>query len=170
MADSISKADGSAFELTKGKIERGTKESGAFDLFYTGERILVGDKPTPLPTGVFTRFTKDLRCIIKERSGLGIKGLEVKAGVIDADFQKEWKVIVRFPVCFIYEWNEAGTAQVARVDPNWAPFEVKPGDKIAQFLICKIPEVTLIAMPTAEIVLSDAIRVGGFGSTDAKPC
>lgn len=137
------------FILKKGKILRATEDSAAFDLFYAGsEPFVIGDKAVAIPTGVFTEFKPGFVCIIKEKSGLALKGLEVHGGVIDADYRDEWKAICRF--------SGKGT------------FVLNPGDKVAQFMIVSLPRPRLSAEEGAVIELSNQARQGGFGSTDAK--
>ncbi len=156
-----------SFELTSGKIVKATKEAAAFDLFYAGVKpAFIGDRPVALSTGVKTKFSPGMVAVVKEKSGLALKGIEVKAGVIDSDYRDEWLVILRNPIqCLV---AEDGDGQVHSVtpDPNWKPFRVNPGDKIAQFFVIQLPIMTCYAMPAAQLIFMDAIRVGGFGSTD----
>lgn len=162
------------FKLLKGKIERGTKDSAAFDVFFAGPKpIYVGDAPLLLKTGIFTEFDPRLVAILKERSGLGLKGLEVKAGVIDADYRKEWGVVARFPIQYTtYDLDDMGnlieSSKQIRVREDYTPFLVKPGDKIAQFLLVEKPKVAITLGDGAEFVCESIIRDGGFGSTDRK--
>lgn len=158
----------SYFKLLTGRIERATRHSAAFDLFYSGDkRIWIGDQPILLPTGVTTEFSPDLVAIMKEKSGLSLKGLEVKAGVIDADYRGEWGVLVRNPIWvqdFEMDANGIpiiGTAHMI-LNQNWKPFPVDPGMKIAQFLLVNVPTIEFIG---AGISQRDSIRDGGFGST-----
>lgn len=80
---------------------------------------------------------------VEARSGLSVKyGIEVGAGVIDADYRGEIKVVLH---------NFGNNV-----------FEVKKGDRIAQLLIhkCYIPNVTQI------YTMDNTTRgVSGFGST-----
>lgn len=140
------------FKLIEGKIEKATRGSAAFDLFAT-EDILIGDSPVPVPTGVRTEFSSGLVAIIKEKSGLSVKGVEVKAGVIDSDYRDEWKVVLR--------WPADGTKDLATSERT-PFFEVKKGMKIAQVLLVEVPVVNLIG---EGIVVKDDTRKGGFGST-----
>lgn len=128
------------FRLLNGRIERGTVHSAAFDLFAE-EEVTVGNVPVAVATGVKTEFSPSLVAIIKEKSGLALKGIEVKAGVIDSDYRDEWKVVLRYP---------------------YGKWDVKIGDKIAQFLLVEVPDVQLFG---SGIVLKNVDRQGGFGST-----
>lgn len=53
-----------------------------------GEVELVG-------TGIKTSFSDEMVAVLKERSGLGSKGIAVRAGVIDSVYQGEWKVALQ---------------------------------------------------------------------------
>lgn len=147
------------FRLLTGRIEKGTRHSAAFDLFYNGtEPLLISDKPRLIPTGVTTDFSPDLVAIIKEKSGLSLKGLELKAGVIDADYRGEWGVLARFPAP-IYLMDETSKPKVRH-------FRVNPGDKVAQFILLELPVVNVWAEMGASIIYKDEVRgTGGFGST-----
>lgn len=156
-----------SFTLVSGKLERATKDSAAFDLFYSGDTpIYVGDAPVLIPTGVSTIFSPGLVAIMKERSGLGLKGLEVKAGVIDADYRGMWGVVARYPVRFVRK--ESATSSVwdqVEADPTWKPFVVNPGDKIAQFLIVETAQAGLTFLGLPVKLLDDVRGERGFGSS-----
>jgi dUTPase len=154
-----------SFELTSGKIQKSTKDSAAFDLFYAGTKpLFIGDRPVAISTGVKTKFTPGLVAIIKEKSGLALKGIELKAGVIDADYRDEWLVVARNPIqCLL---SEEPTVHSITPDPEWKPFRLNPGEKIAQFFLIELPKVHYYALDGADLVFLDAVRAGGFGSTD----
>lgn len=169
--EELMKAAGSLadFELLTGRIYRATEDSAAFDLYYDGPNDwVIEDKPTGIPTGVRTKFSPGYVCIIKEKSGLALKGIELHGGVIDADYRDEWLVIARNPLWYTdIELDNVGNVIGSRLRLNkgWKPFVVKPGTRIAQFLIVKLPQVTMKAHEGAEIVLSTEARQGGLGST-----
>lgn len=161
------------FRLMLGKIERATKDAAAFDVFYSGnDPIYIGNAPVLLKTGIYTEFDPRLVAILKERSGLGLKGVEIKAGVIDSDYRKEWGVVARFPVHFnLPAYEEDGSVNWETMKPkaDWKPFFVAPGDKIAQFLLVEKPIVEIMAnSELAHFIDEGRERKGGFGSTD-KP-
>jgi dUTPase len=149
------------FRLLTGKIEKATKGSAAFDLFYNGTvPLIIGDKPVKIPTGVTTEFSPNLVAIIKEKSGLADRGVELKAGVIDSDYRKEWMVVARFPV----QCDRFGRNQNDHFNGETC-IHVKPGDKIAQVILVEIPEVHFSFHPDAQLIMKDDVREGGFGST-----
>lgn len=167
-----------SFELTTGKVMRATKDSAALDVFYSGDKPLwITDRVTAISTGVTSKFTPGLVAILKEKSGLALKGIEIKAGVIDADYRDEWLVLARNPIqteSIVLDPSGLPAIDPVTKDviysiqpcPNWKPFRLNPGDKIAQFLLVALPVVHVYSMPSAEVIISEAIRAGGFGSTD----
>lgn len=136
------------FHLKTGRIEKATRYSAAFDLFYVGkEPIILGPTlPKAIPTGVTAVFDPDMVCIIKERSGLSLReeNVRVKAGVIDSDFRDEWKVIM----------------------VSDRAFTIDPGMKIAQFIMVELPYVVMTNdYGCSAIIYKNQERDGGFGST-----
>lgn len=107
-------------------------------LIYPGKRYLV-------PTGLFLEVPCGYECQVRPRSGLALKhGVTVlnSPGTIDSDYRGE--------VCVLL--YNAGDE----------PFEVKPGDRIAQLIFAPVTRAEF------ELVdeLSDTERgTGGFGST-----
>jgi dUTP pyrophosphatase len=130
------------FEVLQGRVERATEHSVEYDLFSSVDVTIEPGARFVVPTGVFTNMSVDLCAIIKEKSGLAARGIGVGGGVIDADYKKEWGVILR---------NFGDSA-----------FNVVRGLKIAQFKIEVIPVVNVVG-----VTLLTAKRDGGFGSTGA---
>ena len=95
---------------------------------------------TPPPGfGVYAR--------IAPRSGLAVRGIDVAAGVCDADYRGEYKVLV--------------------VNNSDSVFVVEPGDRIAQVLF-EVVHTCVIAetVENASDLKPEAGRgEGGFGST-----
>jgi len=127
-----------------------TSLSACFDLRADiSHFIVVGDSPAVvvIPTGVYLSQTEGkqmalmadsvrLKLRIEEKSSLAAKGWDVKAGVVDADYPQEIKVILRLP---------AGSA-------------LNTGDRIAQASW----EMVFVALG---VETREVERVGGFGST-----
>ena len=157
------------FRLISGRIERATQDSAAFDLFSSAEEtIFVGDAPVLIPTNVRSEFSPGFVAIMKERSGLGLKGLELKAGVIDADYRGVWGVVARYPLRRLHKLNPATNKFEHWEDPDWQPFAIHPGDKIAQFLLIETAKLEMIN-GGGEMNFGCAVRgEKGFGSSDRK--
>ena len=86
-----------------------------------------------------------LEAQVRPRSGLAVKhGITClnSPGTIDADFR--------------------GEVQALLINHGDAPFPIKPGDRIAQLVFARLPEVRMEVVDA----LSDSERgAGGFGST-----
>jgi len=99
-------------------------------------RALVG-------TGIRLELPEGHAGLIWPRSGLAVKkGIDCGAGVVDSHYRGEIKVLL---------FNHSDE-----------PFQVEPGDRIAQILIQKVETVKFVA---ADSLNSTARGVGGFGST-----
>ena len=99
-----------------------------------------------IPTGLFIELPADCEAQIRPRSGLALKhGITVlnSPGTIDADYRGEIRVIL--------------------INLSQEPFEIQPGERIAQMVIARFQQVELVEVNALED-LSDTERgVGGFG-------
>ena len=122
---------------------RGTVMSAGLDL-YADENLVVpaGDRAL-IPTGIALSLDPNTVGLIWPRSGLAVKhGIETGAGVIDADYRGEVKVLLI---------NLGHTAYLA-----------KRGERIAQLVIQPAMKPALIEM--AELPMSER-GDSGFGSS-----
>ena len=129
-----------------GKVTKGHDDDAAWDLHATelarmgpGERYIIG-------TGVKLELEPDEVALVCSRSGLAAKhGVFVlnAPGVIDAGYKGEVQVILH---------------NSDRVNAFW----VEEGDRIAQLLILKLPEVAHL---TEVINVGTARGTNGLGST-----
>lgn len=99
-----------------------------------------------IPTGLFIELPRDCEAQVRPRSGLALKhGITVlnSPGTIDADYRGEIGVIL--------------------VNLSNEPFEIQPGERIAQMVIAKFQQVELQKVSSKD-ELSDTERgAGGFG-------
>ena len=99
-----------------------------------------------IPTGLFMELPADCEAQVRPRSGLALKhGITVlnSPGTIDADYRGEIGVIL--------------------INLSQEPFEIQPGDRIAQMVIAQFRQVKIQEVNTLE-ELSDTERgAGGFG-------
>ncbi|XP_035773937.1 deoxyuridine 5'-triphosphate nucleotidohydrolase-like [Anopheles albimanus] len=127
-----------AYPPTKGSVKAaGYDLRSAYD--YTvparGKLLVMTDIQVQVPEGCYGR--------VAPRSGLAVKNfIDVGAGVVDEDYR--------------------GNVGVVLFNHGEADFEVKKGDRIAQFICEKIAYPELEELPS----LTDTERgSGGFGST-----
>ena len=129
--------------------EKGSLEAAGFDLSYCPnndnmeEIILSPRKRIMLPTGISMAIPSGYYGRIAPRSGMALKnGIDVLAGVIDADWRGEIQVIL---------YNTSDT-----------DFKILPGNRIAQIIIEKVDPFELVVVDS----LSSTQRDGkGFGSS-----
>ena len=122
---------------------RGTVMAAGLDL-YADENLVVpaGDRAL-VPTGIALALDPNTVGLIWPRSGLAVKyGIETGAGVIDADYRGEVKVLL--------------------INHSHSAYLAKRGDRIAQLLIQPAMKPALIEM--AELPPSER-GDSGFGST-----
>jgi dUTP pyrophosphatase len=134
-------------KLVSGRLMRSTRESAAFDLFCAAERIIipVGDRRT-IPTGVRTEFDPGYAALLWDKSGYAADlGVTVLGGLIDADYRKEWMVIL--------------------LNTGKNPVIFNRGDKITQVVFIQLPQIIVGVEEGAECTLKDELRTGGLGST-----
>ena len=117
----------------------------AWDLRARVAMELPVKRSTLVPTGVFIELPENFEAQVRPRSGLALKHdlmLTNSPGTIDSGYRGEVGVIM----------YNGGTS----------PYKIQRGDRIAQMVICRLPEV--------ELTLSDSLKEsdrgeGGFGSS-----
>lgn len=110
------------------------------------ESIVLGPlERAMVPTGLYVELPAGVEMQVRPRSGLAAKhGVTVlnSPGTVDADYRGEVRVIL--------------------VNLSNSPFEILPGERIAQLVVARHERVEWIETE----VLSDTSRgAGGFGST-----
>lgn len=123
-------------------------DDAAFDLRSRVDIVLPVRRSTLVATGLFIELPINYEAQIRPRSGLAIKHdimLTNSPGTIDAGYRGEVGIIM-------YNGGDS-------------EFVIKRGDRVAQMVICKLPEVELVEVEK----LSESNRgAGGFGSTGKK--
>lgn len=132
-----------------GLPEYKTPGSAGFDLRanLAGSISILPGQRRLIPTGLFMEFPKGTELQIRPRSGLAVKhGITVlnSPGTIDSDYRDE--------ICVIL------------INLGDQPFEINPGDRIAQGVLKAYEVAEFEAVEN----LSDNSRGGGFGSTGVK--
>ena len=120
-------------------------DDAAYDL-RSRQELIISPKTTVLvPTGLFLEIPPGYEAQIRSRSGLALKNalsLPNAPGTIDAGYRGEVGVIM-------YNRGEV-------------PFQIRRGDRIAQMVISKLPEIELVEVDELE---ESSRGAGGFGST-----
>ncbi len=120
----------------------GHRGDAGLDLFSSSEYVLQKGEVFAVPTGVKVEIPMGYVGLIWDKSGVSLKGVHRLAGVVDAGYRGEIKVVM--------------------VNLSQDPFVIDKGMKIAQLLIQPIVEVEVVEVE----FLEDSSRgEGGFGST-----
>ncbi len=124
-----------------------TEQSAGMDLKANLKEpvVLQPLQRTLIPTGLFIALPKGYEAQVRPRSGLAIKhGVTVlnTPGTVDADYRGE--------VCVIL------------VNLSQEPFEIVPGERIAQMVIARHEQVE---WEQVEVLNETQRGAGGFGST-----
>ncbi|PYH50014.1 dUTP diphosphatase, partial [Aspergillus saccharolyticus JOP 1030-1] len=122
---------------------RGSAFAAGYDLYSAKDTVIPSKGKALVDTGIAIAVPEGTYGRIAPRSGLASKHfIDTGAGVIDADYRGEVKVL-------LFNFSD--------VD-----FEIKEGDRVAQLVLERIytPEVTVVEK------LEESVRgAGGFGST-----
>lgn len=125
---------------------RATTGATGFDLYASitdGGSTQLTPAPKLIGTGIVIEVPPGYDAQIRPRSGLSLKGVGVTLGTVDCDYRGEVMVTMYM------------------VTPDGS-FEIKDGDRIAQLVIHKLPDVKVIEAKE----LSPTKRgTGGHGST-----
>ena len=120
-------------------------DDAAYDLRSRQDLVITPKTTVLVPTGLFLEIPPGYEAQIRSRSGLALKNalsLPNAPGTIDAGYRGEVGVIM-------YNRGEV-------------PFQIRRGDRIAQMVISKLPEVELVEVEELD---SSSRGTGGFGST-----
>ncbi len=121
------------------------EDDAGYDLFANQDAVLRPGQSALLPTGIAIELPPMTEAQIRPRSGLALRervSVLNAPGTIDAGYRGEIGVIL--------------------INHGDKDFVVAKGMKIAQMVICQLPETTLVEVTS----LSDTSRGGGgFGST-----
>lgn len=123
---------------------KGSEQAGAFDI-YMPEDGIINDRPGIFGLGFASEIPAGHVALILPRSSTGAKfGVELNntCGVIDSDYRGEWKAMLR--------------------TKNGESFSWFAGDRILQFLVVPVAQVTL---ELVDSVSKTDRGAGGFGSS-----
>jgi dUTP pyrophosphatase len=126
---------------------RATEHASGFDLRarVDGAVVLRPGERTVVPTGIVLGLPPGFEAQVRPRSGLAVRhGLTLVngPGTIDADFR--------------------GEVAVPLVNLGQEPVRIERGDRIAQLVVQRVPEVVLVE---TEVLPATARGDGGFGHT-----
>ncbi|HXH51369.1 MAG TPA: dUTP diphosphatase [Terriglobia bacterium] len=114
----------------------------AADLSAAEAVSLAAGETNSVGTGLAFEFPPEFGALVEDRSGLALKGITTLAGVIDPGYRGELRVVM--------------------TNMGSMPFDIKPGDRIAQLRIVHRIEAEFTE---AESVSETQRNTRGFGST-----
>jgi dUTP pyrophosphatase len=124
--------------------ERATPSSTGYDLYAClDEDLVVGQKPTKVPTGIAIEAPPGYDVQVRPRSGLSAKGVQVTFGTIDSDYRGEVLVTM-----YVLPYRE--------------PHTIRPGDRIAQLVVARTAEIVI---EETDALSASQRGAGGHGST-----
>jgi dUTP pyrophosphatase len=124
--------------------ERATPGATGYDLYACPDgEMVIGQEPALVPTGIAVEAPAGYDVQVRPRSGLSSKGVQVTFGTIDSDYRGE--VLVTMYVL-----------------PFRQPHVVRPGDRIAQLVVGRTAQVSIVE---AEALSVSERGSGGHGST-----
>lgn len=125
-----------------------TSGSAGFDVRSVESLVINPNETRLVHLGIKSVIEDGYEVQLRSRSGLALKkGIFLLNGIgtIDSDYEGEWGAIIH--------------------NSGLEPFKIDVGDRIAQAVVCKLPDVDMnikYGEPPAKI---DNERKGGFGST-----
>lgn len=110
--------------MYKGKLTKATVHSAGYDIHSTSNHVIKPGHRELVNTGVFLHLNTGTFGLIKSRSGLSCKGIDVGAGVIDCDYTAEIKVLI--------------------INNGIIDFNIGIGDRIAQLIVLNTQNINPI--------------------------
>ena len=155
--DIVAKVEIKAFRESAIIPKKATEGAAGYDLCacipdYTNGMMIHPHNSLIVPTGLNVNIPEGYEIQIRPRSGLAAKNMISvlnTPGTIDADYCGD---------------GEDFELKVILVNFGKTAFSVRHGDRIAQMVVCKLPDVDLIEVENFT-TSSNEDRVGGFGST-----
>lgn len=127
---------------------QGSTLAAGWDLRAARDVLVNNYQVTKIPTGLHMAIPEGFYGDVRLRSGLAAAGLLLaSSGIIDADYRGE----IMVPAVAI---NDA--------------IKIRVGDRIAQIIICSMPQVVICPVTTLEELGNTERGQGGFGSTGAR--
>lgn len=122
-----------------------SEQAVGFDLYSLKDAILEPGKTAMIPTGIALEIPHGYYVRIEDRSGMAIKGIHKVAGIIDADYRGEIKVVL--------------------INTTDKEYRIEKHDRVAQGIMTPVFQASF--EETSE--LSETVRgEGGFHSTGKK--
>lgn len=123
-------------------LNRATSSSAGHELCTTEEICLEAGCRSLYPVGIRMNMPADMMMLIKSRSSIAVRGVDVEAGVVDADYK--------------------GIVRVLLVNNSAQTFRAPIGTSIAQGIVLRY-----CVLENSGVIKEDMFEHTGFGSTNA---
>jgi dUTP pyrophosphatase len=133
---------------SRGKQFKENRGNAGYDLESTEAVTIAPFERALIKTGIYMELPEDVQVEIRPRSGLALKnGITVlnSPGTCDAEFRGEYGVIL--------------------INLSNVPFNISPGDRIAQAVFMPVIHPEKIYVDSVEELSKTDRGAGGFGST-----
>ena len=124
--------------------ERESTSAAGLDLYSCESATIPARSRKLVSTGIKVQIPNDCYARVAPRSGLSVIGIDVGAGVVDADYK--------------------GIVKVLMINNKDESYNVDIGDRIAQLVFERIYNDTFVVVEESELDSSERGE-GGFGST-----
>lgn len=118
-------------------------DDAAFDLYAVEPCTPRYGMVNAVPTGIAVEIPVGWFAQILGRSSIAVKGVTPLGGCIDSGYRGEWIVNLFVP---------------------YHPFSIQPGDRIAQFVLVRVPPAVVVEVGADEMSASER-GSKGFGSS-----
>jgi dUTP pyrophosphatase len=116
-----------------------------YDLFAVEAVTVAAGQRGLIPTGVHVEIPDRWVGLVKDRSSMALKGLHTLAGVVDAGYRGEIKVVI--------------------LNTTTEPVTIEVRQKVAQMIVVPVYTQALDVVETLEALSATERGAGGFGST-----
>jgi len=153
-------------------------EDSGFDIYAYGyeEIELLPQDIKLIKTGIRTAYPSKYSMIAKERSSTGVKGLGIRAGVIDSGFRGEIKIVLNNKTNKTIILSNApdktkkelskGMSDPTYVDTNYIIYPLSKG--IAQLVMVEIPQLDVQEIPKDDLLKIESERGEGMLGSSNK--
>ena len=152
--------------------KRAHASDAGFDIYALEDKLIEPGETALVKTGLAFELPEGYEMQIRPRSGITLKTkLRVQLGTIDAGYRSEVGVIVdnirqhdeaHKPMEHGYYRVDGGHSLDHRVYAEVGSYIIRKGDRIAQAIIQRLPDVELVEVESLE---ESERGEGGFGST-----
>lgn len=116
-----------------------------YDLYAIADYSLEPGQRALVNTGLHLEIPAGFVGLVKDRSSVAAAGIHTLAGVIDSPYRGELKILL--------------------VNLSDSPYQIRPGQKIAQLLVVPVHTEAIEFVESLEALSASERGAGGFGST-----